>query len=445
MTPTPTTIGRRAVRTLAIGAALAAAPTGVAQQPTTATPASTTTPASNTPRATDAPKTEAPQAAPARRAADSPEARKAAIAALDARYVMSPSVADDFGLRIVWQTEPLATKGAGGQVVVPGSDSYWFGDSAGSVVRIRRDNGETVWRASTNQGIERMLTIEHLPNGRLDNVYVLTEMASITLDAGTGNLIRRSRFAHLPSATPAVFGPAFIYGTGTGLASWFQYGTGYNWRATTLGGRVIAPVTVSGQVAMAGSTNGTVHAMDAATAGVRWTRRLSAGVEAPIAIGSEACYVASRDQSLWAFDLDRGRVLWQYFTQSPLLHPPAAIGDGVYLQIPGEGLVAFNPLPGEKPEGEVRWKSKAAGDVIGRMGTELLCWDAGDRALSAVDAGTGRIVRTARLPKAEVIRLTSPMDGDLVVMSKEGAVQRIESLGKSQSVGASASVSQNAP
>ena len=429
MTSTPTILGRSAVRMIALAAAVAAAPAAVAQTAPAAKPA----------------EADAPKAAPAPRRADTPEARKAAMAALEARYVVPPSVADDFGLRIVWQTEPLATKDAAGQVVVPGSDSYWFGDSAGSVVRIRRDNGETVWRASTNQGIERMLTIEHLPAGRQDNVYVVTEMASIALDAGTGNLVRRSRFAHLPSCTPAVYGQTFIYGTGTGLASWFQYGSGYNWRATTLGGRVTAPVTVSGQVVLAGSTNGTVHAMDAATAGVRWTRRLTAAVEAPIAVGSDACYVASRDQSLWAFDLDRGRVLWQYFTQAPLLNPPAVVGDGLYLQIPGEGLVSFNPLPAEKPEGEVRWKSKAEGNVIGRMGTDLLCWNAGDRALTAVDAGTGRVVRTAKLPKAEAIRLTGPMDGDLVVMNKEGAVQRLETLGRAPSTGSAASMTSNAP
>ena len=162
-------------------------------------------------------------------------------------------------------------------------------------------------------------------------------------------------------------------------------------------------------------------------------------------MGSEACYVASRDQSLWAFDLDRGRVLWQYFTQSPLLNPPAAVADGVYLQIPGEGLVAFNPLPAEKPEGEVRWKSKAAGNVIGRMGTELVCWDAGDRALTAVDAGTGRVVRTHKLPKIEVIRLTSPVDGELVAMDKAGAVQRLEPLGKAPTQGTTASMTTKVP
>ena len=376
---------------------------------------------------------------------DAAAARKAALAALEARYVVGPAAADDFGLRIVWQTEPLATKDAAGSLLTPGSDSYWFGDTAGSIVRVRRDNGETVWRSSTNLGLEKIIAIEHLPAGKNDNVFVLTDLGGVALDATTGNLVRRTRYSQLPSNVPAVYGPSMIYGTRTGLCSWFQYGTGYNWRATTLGGHVVAPVTVSGQLALVGSTNGTVLCMDAASAGVMWTRRLSAGVETAIAVDGDACFVAGRDQSLWAFDLMRGRVLWQYFTQTPLLHPPVRLADGLYLQIPGEGLVSFTPIPADKPDGEVRWKSKAKGDVIGRIGTELMAWDHATRTLTAVDAGTGRVIREASLPNAESIEFTQPVDGDLVVMSKDGSVERLEPLNRASIGGSSATMTPAAP
>ncbi len=363
------------------------------------------------------------------KAEDTAAARKAALAALEARYVVGPAAADDFGLRIVWQTEPLATKDAEGSLVTPGSDSYWFGDNAGSIVRIRRDNGETVWRSSTNLGLEKIVALEHLPAGRNDNVYVLTDLGGVALDATTGNLVRRTRYSQLPSNVPAVYGPSMIYGTRTGLCSWFQYGTGYNWRATTLGGHVVAPVTVSGQLALIGSTNGTVLCMDAASAGVMWTRRLSAGVETAIAVDGDACFVAGRDQSLWAFDLMRGRVLWQYFTQSALVNPPVRIADGLYLQIPGEGLVSFNPGT-EKPDGEVRWKSKAKGNVLARVGTDLMAWDAAGRTLTAVDAGTGRIVREVSLPKVKALVFDTSR-GDLFVSDESGNVERLEHLSKS--------------
>ena len=370
-------------------------------------------------------------AAPAEKTTSETDSRAAAMAALDARYVVGPATADDFGYRIVWQTEPLATRNAQLQVMTATADSAWFGDSAGSIVRIRRDNGETVWRSSTYQGTDRMLSLDYLPSEHHDNVYVVTELSSVALDATTGNLIRKTRFGQLPACTPAVFGPTMIFGTNTGLASWFQYSSGYNWRSTTLGGHVTAPITIAGELALAGSTNGTVMAMDASSAGIRWTRKLSAGVEAPIAADNQTCFVAGIDQSLWAFDLSNGRVLWQYFTQAALTNPPVRLADGLYLQIPGEGLVSFNPLPNEKPEGEVRWKSKAPGNVIARVGTNLMAWDAATRTLSSVAVSNGRVVRQVSMPKVESIKFVPAIDGDMFLASKDGLVERLETLARS--------------
>lgn len=357
-----------------------------------------------------------------------PAPQKSAREVLDARYVFGPSAADMFGYRIVWQTEPLVTKGASMQVTNPSSDSVWFGDSAGSVVRLRRDSGELVWRSSTYQGLERMISIDHLPQGTTDRVYVITDINCIALDAASGALVRRTSFSQLPSTEPTVFGPYMLFGTRSGQLGWYQYGTGYNWRATTIGGSVSARVTVHGDVALAGSSKGTVLAMEAGNTRVIWTRKLAAGIEAPIAADDQAAFVASRDQSLWAFDMQRGRVLWQYFTQTPLVNEPVRIADGLYLQIPDQGLVSFNPHPAEKPDGEVRWKSKAAGNVIGRLGTNLLVWDRPSRTLATVDVGNGRVVEQRALPQVNTIMSVPRVNGDLYIASEDGRVERVEPL-----------------
>jgi outer membrane protein assembly factor BamB len=143
------------------------------------------------------------------------------------------------------------------------------------------------------------------------------------------------------------------------------------------------------------------------------------------------CFVASIDQSLWAFDLSNGRVLWQYFTQAALTNPPVRIADGLYLSIPGEGLVSFNPMPNEKPEGEVRWKSKAPGNVIARVGTNLMAWDAATRTLSSVAVSNGRIVTQLKMPKVESIKFVPAIDGDMFLASKDGSVERLETLARS--------------
>ncbi|MEY4811010.1 MAG: hypothetical protein RI986_1348, partial [Planctomycetota bacterium] len=45
------------------------------------------------------------------------------MAALEARYVCGPASADEFGLRIVWQTEPLVTRDAVLHIVNASPDS----------------------------------------------------------------------------------------------------------------------------------------------------------------------------------------------------------------------------------------------------------------------------------------------------------------------------------
>lgn len=422
--------GPASAGTLLALAAVAFAPAALAlaRPPAPQAPATGAAPVADV----EAPAPETPEEAAERRRAE----RRAAQAALDARYVVGPTVADDFGYRIVWQTEPLATLDASMQVLNASRDSFWVGDSAGSVVRIRRDNGEVVWRASTNQGVERMLGIEYLPTPRHDNAYVVNELGMVTLDAVTGNVLRRARFSQLPATEPAVFGSYLVFGTRTGLTSWFQYVTGYNWRSTTIGGAVNGRITIAGDLALAAGTNGTVMALSAGTAGVMWTRKLAAGVEAPVAADDMACYVAGRDQSLWAFDLMRGRVLWQYFTQTPLMNPPARVGDGLYLQIPGEGLVSFVPQPNDKPDGEVRWKSQAPGNVLAQVRSDVMAWDRATRTLTAVDVATGRIVRQAKLPKVEAIRFGD--DSTMVVAAADGRVQRLETLARSDAEATSA-------
>ncbi|MFO0784601.1 MAG: PQQ-binding-like beta-propeller repeat protein [Phycisphaerales bacterium] len=359
-----------------------------------------------------------------------PAPAKTARQILDERYVIGPTASDEFGYRIAWQTEPLATKGSQTAVCCVDADSIWYGDEAGSVVRVRRENGESIWRASTYKGLEHLLSIDHLPLGQSDHVYVVTDIYCVALDALTGSLVRRTVFGQLPSSPPVAFGPYFICGTRTGLIAWFQYGAGYAWRATTIGGSVASSPTMEGGVVLAASSKGVVLAMDASSTHVIWDRKLSSPVSARIAADHLAAFVAGQDQTLWAFDMQRGRVLWHYFTQTPLLNDPVRMADGLYLQIPGEGLVSFNPHPTDKPDGEVLWKSTAPGNVVGRLGPNLLVWDHPSRTLSFVANDTGRIVSQAALPQVEVLNVVPPVNGDLYVAGKDGRVEHLEPLAR---------------
>lgn len=366
-------------------------------------------------------------AAPADQA---PAAKKTARQILDEQYVVGPTAADAFGYRIAWQTEPLATMGAQTQVVCLDAENAWFGDSAGSVVRVRRESGETVWRSSTFKGLERMLAVQRLKGSNRDIAYVVTETNCVVLDASTGSLIRKVGLPALPCTAPAIEGEYMIWCTRAGIIGWYDYTRGFLWRTTAIGANMQAAVTVGEGVALAGGMNGNVLALDVGSAGIRWTRRLAGAVESPIAMDSRAAFVASKDQSLWAFDLYRGRVLWQYFTPTPLVNEPVLVADALYLQIPDQGLVCFNPHPEARPDGEVRWKSSAPGKVIGRLGSNLLAWEQATHVLSFVDAASGRVVEMRTLPQVEWIQCMPKVNGDLWTAAADGRIERLEPMAR---------------
>lgn len=367
-------------------------------------------------------------AAPA--AAPAPTPAKTARQILDEQYVIGPTASDAFGYRIAWQTEPLATMGAQTQVVCTDPENVWFGDSAGSIVRLRRESGEMVWRSSTFKGLERMLAVQRLQRGKRDITYVVTESNCVVLETSTGELVRKVGLPALPSNPPAIEGDFMIWSTRAGILGWYDYTRGFLWRTTMIGATMQAPVTVSDGVALAAGMNGTVLAIDVGSASIRWTRKLAGAVESAVAMDSRAAFVASKDQSLWAFDLYRGRVLWQYFTPTPLVNEPVLMADGLYLQIPDQGLVCFNPHPQGKPEGEVRWKSTAPGKVIGRLGGNLLAWEQATHVLSFVDAGSGRVVEMRTLPQVEWIQCSPKVNGDLWAAGTDGRIEHLEPLAR---------------
>ena len=88
-------------------------------------------------------------------------------------------------------------------------------------------------------------------------------------------------------------------------------------------------------------------------------------------------------------------------------------------------------MPNEKPEGEVRWKSKAPGNVIARVGTNLMAWDAASHTLSSVAVSNGRIVTQVSMPKVESIKFVPNIDGDMFLASRDGTVERLETLARS--------------
>ena len=101
------------------------------------------------------------------------------------------------------------------------------------------------------------------------------------------------------------------------------------WRFETEPPLPAAPAVSGGQLFL-GTGDGRFVAMDSASGGVLWERRLSAVTVATPAVAPDAVYVAVRDGLLLSLDRRDGTELWRFEADSAFFAAPAVYRGAVY-------------------------------------------------------------------------------------------------------------------
>jgi outer membrane protein assembly factor BamB len=357
-------------------------------------------------------------------------------AELDARFVIGPTAARELGHRIMWQTT------VGAPVVrfdVFAGDVFTV-DADNHLTRVDRGNGDQVWSITANDPNDRVWGItpgmppsDGLPWGQNanDRLYLTCDPAVFEIDHATGAILGRQNLDKVPSTEVVRYENYLLFGTRTGQIVWHQYLVGQEWRANQLLGPITATPTLVGNsnVAVA-SRGGTVLLLDAKSAGRLWGDKVFSGVTAPLSSGGGYIFLAGDDQYLWAFDARTGRVMWRYFTESPLNTRP------IYVPVPGtdkgmvmqwvetEGLVCLDANPGDTIEGKVLWRlPEARGEGLGLIGERLAVWDGDARILRLIDVTNGAVARTVAMPQVSDVRLV----GDSIFATgDDGRLSRLD-------------------
>ena len=342
----------------------------------------------------------------------------------DAYYLIGPLAARDLGYRIDWQRRTLISANAGIKTITVQGDSVFVMDGRNFLSRLRREDGEQLWRVPVADALDEIHGITFMP--RMERVFITSGGVVLVLDSDTGSQIAKQRLEQIANTEPIVFGQFFLYGTRNGQICWHSYEVGYQWRGYQVSQSIqLAPLLVDGAVIVVGS-DGRIMVLDAGSASQIWSKKLLDVVTAPPAAGSRQVYVAGRDQHLWAFDLNTGRNTWRYLTEDPLSDGPVLLGDQVYQQIPSEGLVCFEAEPVNAPDGVVVWKApKERGSVVGRIGANLLVWDQKQRRLELVTADQGAAALSLDLPGITFLLTNTRQSTDLFAAGDDGRVVRL--------------------
>lgn len=321
------------------------------------------------------------------------------------------------GYRLEWRGFPT---------ILPG-ESIKFLDVLGDVVAVQETAG-VVSVLETRSGTTRW---SDQPAGRLtkfvgnvrdgERLLVSSESEVYFYDIATGNLKTKQHLAQVVNTRPVKVNEILIYGCGNGQLLGHYTINGFRaWGSGLTGSVEIDPLLLgtTGRVAV-GSSTGEFAIVDGQTGLSQGRAKIFAGPGAPLAASDSAVFVASSDQSLYAFTAESAAQAWRKRTDMPLTRKPTFHDGKVYCDLGRMGLTCMDPSNGK----EVWHNEKASGEVIAVRNKRLLVWD-GSHA-TTVDPAKGVIVEAVTLDNIAAIRADAMVDGNLYAATRNGIVSKL--------------------
>ena len=354
---------------------------------------------------------------------------------LDQKYIIGPTTSSQLDYRIDYQNRVPMRPGDELAWLTVKDGAIYVVDTSNRVTRLDAENGNVLWSKAAGSsihpvhGIDRATIRMAMTDGSLadQDVVLVTKQTGIYVHQDSdGSLIQTQDIDRMPSTSTTVGRNHIIYGTNDGRIVWHQFRVGYPWKANQISGKIIhTPVLVDDEV-YGVSVDGDIIAMDNRTTNRIWDKRLISGIQTRPIIGDDIVFVAGTDQYLWALDRADGRTIWKYFASSPLMQSPTLLGDRIYQQVDGEGLLCLTTMTPDKIDGDVVWKQpEVTGNVITSNKDHLWAWDQASRVMWVLDATNGNVISRTSMPLADFLFCTTREDGQFYALNRDGRVERL--------------------
>jgi outer membrane protein assembly factor BamB len=276
--------------------------------------------------------------------------------------------------------------------------------------------GRNRWSASVGHRLERIVGVAR----HEDSLVVCAETLCQIFDIKTGKLMARHPLASLANTPPVIVRDIAIVGCSNGELLGHSLSTGYKAWGYMLSGVITAkPVAMAGYDVGAVSQAGDVIIVDASTGSARGRLASVFGglANAPVA-SDRRLFVASLDQSIYAFDRESGDRTWRVRTESRIRAQPTHHDGRVYIALEREGLVALDGTTGD-----TAWSNaEVKGVAIGVRSGSLLVRD-GD-TIHRLRLDSGQTVESISFPGIHALATETFTDGPIFTIDKRGLVQK---------------------
>jgi outer membrane protein assembly factor BamB len=336
----------------------------------------------------------------------------------------TPTQAEQFaklGYRLEWRGFPTMLPGETVKFLDIFGDVLAVQETAGVVSVIETKSGQTRWSDQVAGRLTKFVGLNREEN----RLLVSSESEVYFYDLATGNLKNKQELAQVVNTRPAKEGEMLVYGCANGQILGHLVLNGFRAWGSNLGSSIEAdPISIgSGRIAICSNT-GDFAIFDAQSGLSQGRAKMFAGPGAELTASDSAIYVASTDQSLYAFSTDGAAQLWRKRTEMPLKFKPVFHDGKLYCdmgsgRIGGMGITSF-----EAGSGKENWHNdKVSGEVIALRNKRLIVWD-GHTAVT-LDPGSGVIIDSVKLENISILKPDTFVDGHLYAVTPTGIIAKL--------------------
>ncbi|MAO22471.1 MAG: hypothetical protein CMJ35_05195 [Phycisphaerae bacterium] len=322
----------------------------------------------------------------------------------------------ELGYQWEWTGYPPMQRGAVIEHATAYDDILTFVGSGSTLSVLEANTGKVRWSRQLDRSTTRFVE----PVRRDDTLYAASDTELWELSLRNGNTIDRDSMGTLVNTSPLIVDNLAIFGTLAGELFAFQMDNDFKLWSYKFDGPIEQPaIQVSDEFIAAISQKGEIRTLETINAHSGMTAKIAGGTDTELLTDGIGLYIASLDQSLYAFDIVDGFRYWRIRSSDPITVQHTLHEGLLYASTRDKGLMCIDTATGD-----VLWNNPEIGGWVLSVvdDSELIVWSGFE--MLAIDKDRGDIIARTPLKNISGVRTDNITDGNIYVITYEGSVAK---------------------
>jgi len=295
-------------------------------------------------------------------------------------------------------------------------DLLTFVGSGSTLSVLESNTGKVRWSRQLDRSQTRFVE----PVRRDNTLYAASDTELWELDLKNGNTIDRDAMGTLVNTSPLIVDNLAIFGTLAGELFAYQMENDFKLWSYKFDGPIHVPaIQVSDNYIAAISEKGDLRTLETINAHSGMNAQIAGGTDAELITDGIGVYVASLDQSIYAYDIVDGYRFWRIRSSDPVTVQHTLHEGLIYASTRDMGLMCI-----DSATGEVLWNNNEIGGWVLTVANESEIIVYSGFEMLAIDKDRGDIIARTPLTDIAGVRTDSNSDGNIYVITLDGGVAK---------------------